>query len=103
MASSGCIIVLSSCGTELSGIVTWQTDHQIIKLYFSDGESENNLILELEEENRKLQKEANESQYQLLKFQNENSRLKEQSIESQSQWLKFQNENTGVHNILMVC
>ena len=38
------------------------TSAQIIKLYFSESESENNLFKELKEENQKLKEEVNESQ-----------------------------------------
>ena len=59
--------------------------NEIIKLYFSEADPENNLIAELMEENLKLQTEANESK-------SENMRLQTDANKSQSEILKLQTE-----------
>ena len=64
-------------------------NNQIIKLYFSESESENNLIMELEEANQNLQKEANESQSKRLKFQNENLKIQEENLTLKEENLKL--------------
>ena len=53
------------------------TTDQITKLYFSEGNPENNLITELMEENTKLKTEAVESKSLNLQLQNENLKLSE--------------------------
>ena len=68
-------------------------NNQIIKLYFSESESENNLILELEEANRKFQEEANESQSQCLKFQKENLKIQGENSKIQEENLTLKEEN----------
>ena len=59
---------------------------QIIKLFFSEGDSENNLFLEMEEAYQKLQEEK-------MGFQTENSKLLEDKLRLQNENLKFQEEN----------
>ena len=60
---------------------------QIIKLYFSDGISENDLIAEMEENlgrnNVKFQKENVKLQEEKLKIQGENSKLLKEKLELQ--------------------
>ena len=53
---------------------------QITKLYFSEASSENNLILELEEENLKLKEDANESKRQVLKLEEEKLKLEQENL-----------------------
>ena len=48
------------------------TKDKIIKLFFSESDSENSLISEIKAENEKLKMEANESKSKQLKYQDEN-------------------------------
>ena len=49
--------------------------NQIKKLYFSEGDTENNLVSELLEENLKLQSEANAAKYEANAIRSENLEL----------------------------
>ena len=96
----------SKCGKAYS-------QKHIIKLYFSESESENDLILKLEEENKHIQEEANlsksleiEANEKCLKFQKENLKLQEEKLSLQeenstllSEKLMIQDENTKLHNV----
>ena len=56
---------------------------QIIKLFFSEGDPENNLITELMEENRKLQTEANLAKSESLQLQKEVNKMKSENLKLQ--------------------
>ena len=60
---------------------------QIIKLYFSESQLEDNLNMELEE----AQQTANERS---LKFQKENLELREENQKANERSLRFQKQNT---------
>ena len=84
---------------------------QIMKLYFSESDLENSLITQLEDENIKIQEEANlskslevEANEKCLKFQKENSTLIEEKLAIQEdntklqvEKLMIQDENTKLH------
>ena len=59
---------------------------QIIKLYFSESQSENNLVTELEEA-------KNEAEKRSLNFQKQNSRLQNENSELWEEKLKFESGN----------
>ena len=56
---------------------------QIIKLFFSEGDPQNNLITELMEENQKLQMEANAAKSESLQFKKEVNEMKSAIIKLQ--------------------
>ena len=74
--------------------------NQLIKLYFSEGDQENNLVAELLEENLKLKTEANEAksenntvESERLKVETELNRAKTETDVVKSDLLKLQSEN----------
>ena len=69
------------------------TKDQITKLYFSEASSENNLILELEEENLKLREDANESKRQVLKLEEEKLKWQQEKLKLKQTQLRSQEEN----------
>ena len=66
--------------------------NQITKLYFSEGDQENNLVAELLEENLKLQTEANTAKSETIVVVSENLRLQTETNEIRSDNLKLQTE-----------
>ena len=68
------------------------TRDQIIKLYFSEATSENNLITDLEEENLKLKEDTNESQRQVLKLEEEKLKLEQENLNLKKEKLKEKRE-----------
>ena len=78
---------------------------QVIKLYFSEAESEETIFQELWEANRKLQKEKLKLQKEnskisevKLEFQNENSKLEEEKLEIQNENSKLEEEKLEIQN-----
>ena len=63
---------------------------EIIKLYFSTSQSENNLILELEEA-------KNEAEERSLKFQKQNSDLRKENLDVYKENSDLRKENFDVH------
>ena len=65
---------------------------QIIKLFFSEANPENNLIAELMEENQKLKTEANEAKSDSLKFQKEVNETKSQLLDANQRCLQIEEQ-----------
>lgn len=68
------------------------TRDQIIKLYFSEATSEDNLITDLEEENLKLKEDTNESQRQVLKLEEEKLKLEQENLKRKEDENNYQKQ-----------
>ena len=67
---------------------------QITKLYFSESQSENNLITELEEAKSEAEKRSLQLQKENSELREENLRLLEQKQKANKERLEFQNQNS---------
>ena len=72
------------------------TANEIIKLYFSEGEPEDNLINELQDENLKLQEDANASKSCELEANQKCLKLQEEVNVLKSHELKLKEENLNL-------
>ena len=79
--------------------------NQIIKLYFSERESENDIVVELTEANRKLQEDAILAESKCLKIQKENLKIQEEKLKLKDEKRKllyhFDDLNLNSKNIEM--